>query len=125
MYPCNHETGGSIWGGGHGRALTRRHLPLGVTPDPQAQAASSGDDATQLMQLRKLSMLAETGGDFNEVIMTTLTGLKDGVGLEHCGVFLLSRARPQLLVRIMLRLTPEQQSLAQLPLNEGSAMPPL
>ncbi|MGI2259431.1 HDOD domain-containing protein [Shewanella sp. GXUN23E] len=96
---------------------------VGVTSESQTQAASSGDDATQLMQLRKLSMLAETGGDFNEVIMTTLTGLKDGVGLDHCGVFLLSRDRTQLLARIMLGLTPgQQQSLAQLPLNEDAAM---
>ena len=100
--------------------------PLDVARQTPDNELSAGDDATQLMQLRKLSALAESGGDFNEVVMTTLTGLKDGVGLNHCGVFLLSRDRNSLLLRIVLGLDDQgQQLLQELPLDAESPFEPV
>ncbi|MCL2915429.1 HDOD domain-containing protein [Shewanella corallii] len=100
--------------------------PLEVAHGSEDQQQCVGDDATQLMQLRKLSALAESGGDFNEVVMTTLTGLKDGVGLNHCGVFLLSRDRNRLLLRIVLGLDDRgQQLLQELPLDSASVFEPV
>lgn len=125
---CTHATMklAEAYGAGEMAQYLKEQSQEPVKMTSQQDSAPPGDDATQLMQLRKLSMLAETSGDFNEIIMTTLTGLKDGVGMSHCGVYLLSRDRQQLLSRIMLGLDEAgQQQLQELALNADSPLLPV
>ncbi|ACA85817.1 HDOD domain-containing protein [Shewanella woodyi] len=58
--------------------------------------------AEQLKKLRALTDCAVTKADFNQVITITLEGILLGVGVDRCGVLLLSPNRKQLQPRIVL-----------------------
>ncbi|BAJ01333.1 HDOD domain-containing protein [Shewanella violacea] len=62
----------------------------------------------QLKKLRELTDCAINKSDFNKVITTTLEGLLDGVGVDRCGVLLLSPNRKRLQPRIALGEGAEQ-----------------
>ncbi|WP_175405947.1 HDOD domain-containing protein [Shewanella sp. MEBiC00475] len=56
----------------------------------------------QLTKLRQLTHYAVVKTDFNQIIHTTLEGILTGVGVDRCGVLLLSPSRKLLRPRVML-----------------------
>lgn len=56
----------------------------------------------QLAKLRELTAFAINKADFNQIMQTVLEGILEGVGVDRCGVLLLSPSRKQLQPRIML-----------------------
>lgn len=60
------------------------------------------DTSIQLKKLRELTGFALTKTDFNQVMLTALEGILSGVGVDRCGVLLLSPNRKLLQPRIML-----------------------
>lgn len=56
----------------------------------------------QLAKLRELTAYAINKGDFNQIMQTVLEGILEGVGVDRCGVLLLSPSRKQLQPRVML-----------------------
>ena len=56
----------------------------------------------QLKHLRALTNCAVTKADFNQVITITLEGILSGVGVDRCGVLLLSPNRKRLQPRVAL-----------------------
>ncbi|MEC4726614.1 HDOD domain-containing protein [Shewanella sp. D64] len=62
----------------------------------------------QLKSLRALTDCAVTKADFNQVITITLEGILSGVGVDRCGVLLLSPNRKRLQPRVVLGEGSEQ-----------------
>mgnify|MGYP003669203222 FL=1 len=56
----------------------------------------------QLSKLRQLTHYAVVKTDFNQIMHTTLEGMLTGVGLDRCGVLLLSPSRKLLQPRVMM-----------------------
>ncbi|AZG37592.1 HDOD domain-containing protein [Shewanella psychromarinicola] len=56
----------------------------------------------QLRKLRQLTHYAVEKTDFNQIMHTTLEGMLTGVGLDRCGVLLLSPSRKLLQPRVMM-----------------------
>ncbi|MGX9460536.1 HDOD domain-containing protein [Shewanella sp. A14] len=56
----------------------------------------------QLTKLRQLTHYAVVKTDFNQIIHTALEGMLTGVGLDRCGVLLLSPSRKLLQPRVMI-----------------------
>lgn len=56
----------------------------------------------QLAKLRELTGYAINKADFNVIMQTVLEGILEGVGVDRCGVLLLSPSRKQLQPRVML-----------------------
>ncbi|TCN81181.1 GAF domain-containing protein [Shewanella fodinae] len=76
-----------------------------------------------LEKLRQLTLLAQDKPDFNQVILTALQGLLDGLGLDRCAVLLLSPNRKRLQPRITLGDNAEQMKQSfVLELNEDAIM---
>lgn len=62
----------------------------------------------QLAKLRELTGYAINKADFNLIMQTVLEGILEGVGVDRCGVLLLSPNRKQLQPRVMLGSDAEQ-----------------
>ncbi|TRY15545.1 HDOD domain-containing protein [Shewanella hanedai] len=62
----------------------------------------------QLKKLRALTDCAVTNADFNQVLTITLEGILMGVGVDRCGVLLLSPNRKRLQPRVVLGEGAEQ-----------------
>jgi HD-like signal output (HDOD) protein len=60
------------------------------------------DQSYQLNKLRQLTQYAVDKTDFNQIMRTTLEGILTGVGVDRCGVLLLSPSRKLLQPRIMM-----------------------
>ncbi|WP_425313959.1 HDOD domain-containing protein [Shewanella salipaludis] len=78
-------------------------------PDTQALAAAAAaapargvDVHVQLLKLRELTGFTAVKTDFNLVLMTMLEGIVLGVGVDRCGVLLLSPNRKLLQPRLVL-----------------------
>ncbi|MGL5046838.1 MAG: HDOD domain-containing protein [Shewanella sp.] len=56
----------------------------------------------QITKLRELTGFAINKADFNQIIQTVLEGILEGVGVDRCGVLLLSPSRKQLQPRVIL-----------------------
>ncbi|MEN8616078.1 HDOD domain-containing protein [Shewanella baltica] len=56
----------------------------------------------QLAKLRELTGFAINKADFNQIMQTVLEGILEGVGVDRCGVLLLSPSRKQLQPRVIL-----------------------
>lgn len=67
-----------------------------------SQLVREPDLKIQMQKLRELTPFAIEKTDFNTIIQTTLEGILNGVGVDRCGMFLLSPNRQQLHGRIML-----------------------
>ncbi len=73
-----------------------------VAQEAKALKVRASDPAAQLKKLRELTGYALTKTDFNQVMQTALEGILSGVGVDRCGVLLLSPNRQLLQPRIML-----------------------
>ncbi|GGQ13803.1 HDOD domain-containing protein [Shewanella litoralis] len=82
-------------------------------PEPSRVAASietpvavaivrQADQGYQLSKLRQLTQYAVVKTDFNQIMQTALEGILTGVGVDRCGVLLLSPSRKLLQPRVML-----------------------
>lgn len=60
------------------------------------------DQGYQLAKLRQLTQYAVVKTDFNQIMQTTLEGILSGVGVDRCGVLLLSPSRKLLQPRVMM-----------------------
>ncbi|GIU45999.1 HDOD domain-containing protein [Shewanella colwelliana] len=76
-------------------------LTLEVAPE-EVVAIRSPNVTLQLKKLRDLTDCAIKRANFNEVITITLEGVLDGIGMDRCGVMLLSPNRKRLQPRVVL-----------------------
>jgi HD-like signal output (HDOD) protein len=60
------------------------------------------DQGYQLSKLRQLTQYAAVKTDFNQIMLTALEGILTGVGVDRCGVLLLSPSRKLLQPRVMM-----------------------
>ncbi|MBB1440958.1 GAF domain-containing protein, partial [Shewanella sp. SG41-4] len=60
------------------------------------------DQGYQLSKLRQLTQYAVVKTDFNQIMHTALEGILTGVGVDRCGVLLLSPSRKLLQPRVMM-----------------------
>ncbi|WP_398410662.1 HDOD domain-containing protein [Shewanella inventionis] len=60
------------------------------------------DQGYQLSKLRQLTQYAVVKTDFNQIMQATLEGILTGVGVDRCGVLLLSPSRKLLQPRVMM-----------------------
>ncbi len=92
----------------YGARVLIEHLPnpIHLTKDLRANVDAPlirmPDMNEQLKKLRELTNCAMVKADFNQVITTTLEGILSGVGVDRCGVLLLSPNRKRLQPRIVL-----------------------
>lgn len=111
----------------YGAKVLLQHLPKRETlaqlaPSPQL-VPRVADVSILLEKLRQLTLLAQDKPDFNQVILTALQGLLDGLGLDRCAVLLLSPNRKRLQPRITLGDNAEQMKQSfVLELNEDAIM---
>lgn len=111
----------------YGAKVLLQHLPKRETlaqlaPSPQL-VPRVADVCILLEKLRQLTLLAQDKPDFNQVILTALQGLLDGLGLDRCAVLLLSPNRKRLQPRITLGDNAEQMKQSfVLELNEDAIM---
>ncbi|WP_237158133.1 HDOD domain-containing protein [Shewanella psychrophila] len=78
------------------------HLKKDLIAESNAPLVRMPNMNLQMKKLRELTDCAIKKADFNQVITTTLEGLLDGVGVDRCGVLLLSPNRKRLQPRIVL-----------------------
>lgn len=111
----------------YGAKVLLQHLPKRETlaqlaPSPQL-VPRVADVSILLEKLRQLTLLSQDKPDFNQVILTALQGLLDGLGLDRCAVLLLSPNRKRLQPRITLGDNAEQMKQSfVLELNEDAIM---
>ncbi|QFU23572.1 HDOD domain-containing protein [Shewanella eurypsychrophilus] len=79
-----------------------QHLKRDLTAEINVPVVRMPDMTKQLKKLRELTNCAISKADFNQVITITLEGILDGVGVDRCGVLLLSPNRKRLQPRIAL-----------------------
>jgi len=79
-----------------------KHLTKDLNAEIDAPIVRMPDMTEQLKKLRELTNCAMVKADFNQVITTTLEGILKGVGVDRCGVLLLSPNRKRLQPRIVL-----------------------
>lgn len=78
------------------------HLKRDLTANIHAPVIRMPNMNIQLKKLRELTLCAISKADFNQVITITLEGILEGVGVDRCGVLLLSPNRKRLQPRIAL-----------------------
>jgi HD-like signal output (HDOD) protein len=92
----------------YGANVLLAYLPKGdelfvKTEDvPVEKPVRLADTRFQLKKLRELTGYALTKTDFNQIMITALEGILSGVGVDRCGVLLLSPNRKLLQPRVML-----------------------
>jgi hypothetical protein len=69
---------------------------------PEVESMRETDLNYQLTKLRQLTQYAIQKTDFNQIMQTTLEGVLLGVGVDRCGVLLLSPNRKLLQPRVMM-----------------------
>ena len=81
------------------RMVTVKPVPLPIPLDMPVYQVNLN---IQLAKLRELTGFAINKADFNQIMQTVLEGILEGVGVDRCGVLLLSPSRKQLQPRVIL-----------------------
>lgn len=79
-----------------------KRLDAETEPEPLVMPTHQANIHFQMLKLRELTRFAISKADFNQIMQTVLEGILEGVGVDRCGVLLLSPSRKQLQPRVML-----------------------